>query len=169
MVLFFGCSSLAAFDVDSANLNYSSIDGVLYDSLATTLILYPAAKGNSFIVPGGVNTIGDAAFAACTNLLSVTIPTSATAIGAQAFIMCPSLQNIVIPDFVTTIGAQHFLRCQSLQVLLSPIRDYNCSGAFVNCSSLLSVPFTRFNAAPSSLFYDCTSLGSNSIPIRYFD
>lgn len=163
---FFGCSSLAAFDVDSANLNYSSIDGVLYDSLATTLILYPAAKGNSFIVPGGVNTIGDAAFAACTNLLSVTIPTSATAIGAQAFFMCQSLQNIVIPDFVTTIGAQAFLGCQSLQSIVIPDSVTTIgSGAFVNCSSLLSVTLSQgLTLLPSSLFYDCTSLGSITIP-----
>lgn len=57
------CSRLSAINVDSNNPNYASIDGVLYDKSISTLLLYPAGKGNlEFSVPHGVTTIGKRAF-----------------------------------------------------------------------------------------------------------
>jgi hypothetical protein len=41
------CSSLIAIMVDSANQNYSSIEGVLFDKGQTTLIQYPSAKAGA--------------------------------------------------------------------------------------------------------------------------
>jgi hypothetical protein len=36
--------SLASVTVEEANQNYSSLDGVLFNKLKTTLIIYPASK-----------------------------------------------------------------------------------------------------------------------------
>ena len=55
-------NELESIEVAEDNPVYSSIDGVLYDKNAETLIYYPAMKGFEFTVPGGVTTIGENAF-----------------------------------------------------------------------------------------------------------
>ena len=72
------------------------------------LIIPATIEGNP------VTSIGDRAFAKCTNLTGITIPDSVTSIGEGAFGYCRSLTSITIPDSVTSIGAMAFLACKSL-------------------------------------------------------
>ena len=68
---FYWCTALTSIDVENANANYSSIDGVLFDKEKTILIWYPAKKTNSsYVVPNSVTTIGDYAFMTCTVFFS---------------------------------------------------------------------------------------------------
>ena len=55
-----------------------------------------------------VKTISVAAFAYCTELISVTIPSSVTSIDADVFWECTGLTSITIPDSVTSIGSRVF-------------------------------------------------------------
>ena len=81
-----GCYGLTAIDVAIDNLNYCSLDGVLYNKDKTTLIQYPKAKTDAvFVVPNSVTSIGNEAFAACKCMTNVTIPNSVTSIGNEAF------------------------------------------------------------------------------------
>ena len=74
-------ASLAAFEVDSENQNFSSVDGVLYDKNQTTLICYPRNKaGVSYVIPEGVTTIRSKAFSGG-NFNSLIIPASLESIG----------------------------------------------------------------------------------------
>ena len=59
----FNCESLESISVSAENENYSSEDGVLYSKDKTTLIRYPAAKGDvSFTTPQSVATVDEYAF-----------------------------------------------------------------------------------------------------------
>src|SRR6185369_15751942 len=58
----------------------------------------------SVTIPDSVTSIGDEAFAVCTNLNSVTIPDNVTSIGDNVFISCASLTNVVIGNSVTSLG-----------------------------------------------------------------
>jgi hypothetical protein len=70
---FTGGSGIAAINVDIANPNYKSIDGVLYNKTGTTLKQYPAAKtGSSFTIPAAVTEIASYAFS-CVNFLETLI------------------------------------------------------------------------------------------------
>lgn len=94
-VAFRGCTSLQAFTVDDANLNFSSVDGVLFNKDQTLLIQYPAAKIGNYIVPSTVTSIGDWAFADSSGLSNVTIPGSVTNIDEEAFWSCTNLTSVV--------------------------------------------------------------------------
>ena len=85
---FEGCSSLSAIDVDPANAEYCSIDGVLYTKDVKTLVACPAGK-TSVTVADGVTKIGTNAFWDCKALTTVTIPASVEAFGCYAFGACP--------------------------------------------------------------------------------
>jgi hypothetical protein len=103
------CNSLSGINVDGANPNYSSLDGVLFNKDKTILIQYPCAKtGTSYSVPESVVVIGDRAFSHCNNLESVEIPEGVTTIETYAFSSCEKLENINIPDSVTSIGEGAF-------------------------------------------------------------
>ena len=60
------------------------------------------------VIPDGVTSISDAAFAFCSNLTSVTIPESVTSIGDYAFSGCSGLTSVTIPNSVTSIGNNAF-------------------------------------------------------------
>ena len=73
---------LEAFIVAEDNPYLCSIDGVLYNKDATTLMVYPFAKREyAFTIPNSVTTIDEYAFIAMKNLLSLTIPESVTNFG----------------------------------------------------------------------------------------
>ncbi len=113
------CTSLDNINVDSGNAKYSSIDGILYNKDATSLICCPGAK-TSATIPNSVTEIGDGAFSSCINLTSVTIPNSVTEIGEGAFSGCSSLTTVTIPNSVTSIASSAFSECSSLTSVTIP-------------------------------------------------
>jgi hypothetical protein len=106
---FGGC----VFTVDSQNLYYSSVNGVLFDKSQTTLLAYPDSLGASYTIPGSVTSIGDLAFDYCTSLTNITIPDSVTNIGEAAF-DSSGLINVTIPSSVANIGDAAFVDCGNL-------------------------------------------------------
>ncbi len=146
---FIYCKSLTSITVDSANENYSSIDGVLFNKTQTELIRYPAGKTNTtYIIPYSVTSIGTCAFNYCSNLTSITIPYGVTSIGVAAFELCDSLTSIIIPDSVTNIDESVFYKCTSLTSITIPDSVTSIGyRAFYNCTSLKDVYYTGSNHA----------------------
>lgn len=115
---FFNGLAVREINVDPANDNFMSIDGVLFtkkagsDSVAPeTLLIYPSIKSDEYYtIPDGVTAIAAGAFADNHTLLEVTVPASVTLIGDRAFAY--SYLNTV--NFVEggtealTVGAEAF-------------------------------------------------------------
>ena len=110
-------NSLTAFTVDSGNPAYSSAGGVLFDKTQATLIEYPPGLSGSYVIPGGVTSIANDAFAACYFLSGVTIPNNVVNIGTEAFGFCFSLTSVTIPASVAGIGPDAFLNCTNLPAI----------------------------------------------------
>ena len=92
--VFKGCSKLSSISVDSENLYYTSVDGVLYNTAMSVLVSYPAKRtGESYTIPNGVMEIIAGAFSE-SGLKSITIPTSVQRIGGSAFNRCDSLADV---------------------------------------------------------------------------
>ncbi|MBO7203206.1 MAG: leucine-rich repeat domain-containing protein, partial [Paludibacteraceae bacterium] len=111
---FYGCTGLTNINVAEDNLNYASIDGVLYSKDKKALIECPQGKTGSVTIPNSVSSIGYQAFYGCTGLTSVTIGNSVTSIGSSAFSDCTGLTSITIPNSVTSIGSWAFRGCTGL-------------------------------------------------------
>lgn len=115
---FYSCSSLMSIEVDSANINYSSIDGVLFDKEQTLLICYPAGKtASTYIVPNTVSIIGAYSFYGVTSLKNITILENVNKICDYAFFS--------ISNFVLTIEASI---------------PFTIGNNVINSNSLISVP-----------------------------
>lgn len=95
------------------------------------------------VIPDGVKSIANAAFAYCNGLTSITISNSVKSIGNYAFYECNGLTSVEITDGVTSID------------------DY----AFRGCSGLMDITIpdsvTRIG---EFVFYDCNNLTSMTLP-----
>ena len=86
---------------------------------------------------GKAVTIGNGAFADCSELTSVTIPASVRTIGESAFRNCAGITNVVIPDGVAVIGAGAFYNCNGLTRVVIPDSVTAVGGeAFGGCTSV---------------------------------
>jgi len=66
------------------------------------------------VISDNITSIGNYAFAYCTNLTEVTIPESVTSIGDYAFDGCTGLIEVNIPSSITSIGLMAFWSCEGL-------------------------------------------------------
>ena len=166
--VFVGCNSLENIMVDENNLNYSSIDGVLFNKKKTELIIYPVGNSrNAYSIPNSVTSIGYYAFWGCTNLRNIKIPNNVESIGDYAFYNCTSLTSVTIPNSVTSIGNDAFYGCSSLTSVTIPNSVTSIgNNAFYGCSSLTSVTIPdSVTSIGYSALSSCTSL--TSIEVSY--
>ena len=137
------CRSLTTIEVSAGNVNFTDVNGVLFNAEKTVLHTYPAGKtGDNYTMPDSVNSIGDDAFYGSQRLTSITIPDGVTSIGNNAFSAIHRLKSITIPDGVTSIGQTAFMDCTRLTSItigdsVTSIGDH----AFDGCRSLTAVTF----------------------------
>ncbi len=91
---FLGCYALKEFKVSKDNAHFCERDGVIYSKDMSVVVAYPNGMAGEYVLPHGVCTIADCAFAGCKQLTSLTIPSTVTEIGLSAFDRCQSLKSI---------------------------------------------------------------------------
>ena len=159
---FNSCNSLTSIKIGAGNVNYTDVNGVLFNAEKTVLLTYPASKeGANYTIPDSVTSIGERAFSGCRSLASITIPDGVTSIGKSAFSYCTNLTSITIPDSVTSIGENAFSLCSSLTNITIP-KSVTSIGinAFQSCTSLKSVTFLGDAPKSGYIFF-------NSFPTIY--
>jgi len=165
---FVGTSALTSIEVDAANTNYASVDGVLYSKDHSHLISYPQAKntGGAYAVVGGVTQIDDYAFAGAT-IATVTLPSSARTIGDYAF-ESSRLTSVTLPDSLETIGSWAFSNASSLTRVDLGGTTTVSDNAFLNDRALTEVNMRpelgRLTAVGDDAFGGCTKLTSLVVP-----
>ena len=159
---FQNCSKLQSIIADQNNTTYSSIDGVLFNKLQTTLVIFPCGRTGSYIVPSSVTSIGSRAFESAKGLTSIIIPTSVTSIGIIAFSNATGLTSIIIPSSVTSISDYTFEFASSLTSITIPASVTSIgSNAFYGATSLTSIIIpASVTSIGSSAFSGATSLTS---------
>ena len=134
------CSSLTAINVDVANQNFLSKDGVLFNKTMTNLIICPSGFSTTYMMPNSVREINNLAFADCRKLPSIVLSDNLVRIDDDAFVGCKSLTSITLPESLRLIGYDAFGECTSLTSITIPANvEYigNCS--FISCPNLKSI------------------------------
>lgn len=110
--IFYDCPSIISIDVDNANTQYTSDNGILFNKDKTVLLRYPAGKDSeTYSIPNYVTNIGYLAFMGCSSLKNIDVSDSVEYIGSYAFQGCTSLTGIFIPKSVSHIGDGAFAWC----------------------------------------------------------
>jgi uncharacterized repeat protein (TIGR02543 family) len=113
------------------------------------------------ILPDTLTSIGNHAFASCTDLTSVDIPDGVTSIGEFAFSYCTDLTSIITPNSVTSIGRYAFDSCSKMtSVTISANVTRIEDDTFARCGFLISVTFAEGSNISSENF--STIAGGNS-------
>jgi putative cell wall-binding protein len=136
---FSGCTKLKNIYVNSANKNFSALEGILYNKDKSQLLCCPGGKTVLPSLPLSVKSIGYGAFYANTNLQTVQLPINVGSIGEYAFAHS-ALKNITIGENVKTISNMAFYCCKELtDVTLTKGVETLGEKAFANCTKLKSV------------------------------
>jgi tetratricopeptide (TPR) repeat protein len=121
---------------------------------------------NNVIIPNGVTSIGDYAFAGCDQLTSVVIPNSVTSIGEGAFAQNKLLSIVNIPDSLASIGKGAFAWGDSLREITIPGSLASIAeDTFRGCKSLTKVIIQEgVSSIGKGAFYNCERLMEITIP-----
>lgn len=105
---FEGCLALSAVEVDAANPDFYSADGVLYSRRDSGLLCYPCGKQEKlFTVPDGIKNIEYGAFTDCASLESITFSDSVETV-FSAFENCVNLSDIHLSQSITYLNDDAF-------------------------------------------------------------
>lgn len=114
--VFSGCSSLTSIDVETDNIAFQSINGIVFSKNGETLYIYPGGKEEtSYIIPEHVKELGYGAFLNCSNLTKIDIHEGIYTIGREAFYNCNNIETVKIAESVTSIGKNAFKYCNALK------------------------------------------------------
>ena len=185
---FIACDSMISIEVDINNVNYSSLDGVLFDKEQSILIKYPDNLSGSYVVPDSVetieanafassklsyvtlsnniSTIGDYAFQNSENLLTITIPGSVENVSKGAFYFCTGLTEVIVEEGVIGIQDNAFENCSGIIKILLPDSIQTIGKwAFSGCTKMsdMIIP-DKVTDIGSYAFKNCRSLTSITIP-----
>lgn len=163
------CENLEKIEVNNKNPMYQSIDGVLFDKGASSLLQYPCGKIGKYTVLDCVSTIEDHAFEGSKGLLSISIGKNVKRIGVCAFHGC-IFSTVIIPSNVIRIEEEAFSFCEKLiSVVIEEGVQYIGKMAFLRCINLSF--FTLPNSVKSigeNVFIECCNLKSPIYNARLF-
>lgn len=159
---FCNCFELREFVMDGTGGHFSVEDGVLFNGDKTTLVLYPNMKGDTYVIPSFVTTIGENAFYSCRGLKSVTVGDNVESVLEGAFYNCAALEQIVLPNSVTVLEDWVFAYCYALKSAVLPDGITAIGNdLFAGCSLLESIDIPEsVTSIGRQAFHSCASLKS---------
>lgn len=107
-----GCNSLSSIQVSTANTQFKSTDGVLFNHSAQQIVWFPMGKTGSYTLPATVTTVGDYAFEQC-HITRFVLPDKLTKMG-QAVFYGSEVQEVTLPDELRLIPTATFQHCSKL-------------------------------------------------------
>ncbi len=154
------CSNLTKINVDNANENYISVNGVLFSRDMTQLHTFPCNKKCGYEVPKSVNAINAYAFCGCHGLSEITLTAAVETIGDCTFCGCSSLTGIHNIHDIHSIGDAAFQDCSRLKKVEFPYSLTTIgSHAFEGCSSLTEIHLSsNVTSIGYSAFKGCSGL-----------
>lgn len=139
---FAGCSGITRVNItDLAKWCEIEFEDRYANPLSVAHNLYlNGSNVTDLVIPDGVTTVKENAFAYFRGMKTLTIPSSVETIGDSAFYNCDSLKNVVISDSVKSIGKWAFAHCLSLEsVTFGEGIESVEEGAFYGCDKLSAV------------------------------
>lgn len=146
--------NLALQKIDSESFEF---DGEAVYTINRKCLIYCLSNKECFVVPEGVETIGEMAFRSKKQLKSVVLASTVKDIGKDAFYDCDRLDNVFIPKSVDTIKSYAFAECDSLKtVIFEGAVEHLSRHAFSDSDNLhrIVIPKGTLKKFQKALHYD---------------
>lgn len=108
-----------SLDLSNNPAGYKKVDGVIYNSDMTKVLLCDKDKTGAYVMPDTVIDMADAAFANSA-LSEVTVSKNVTNIVYCAFTSSLNLSKVTLPEGLTDISAYAFKYCKNLESITLP-------------------------------------------------
>lgn len=173
MGAFYNCSKLTNINVSPDSADFTSVNGVLYNTDKTTLLAVPRGMKGEFVIPNSVTFVGAMALDGCHWLTNVVIPDSVVCLGYESFANLGRangsevtlINDIVLPDSVQKIGGAAFLYCFVRRITISKSIDYIEWYTFRFCEFLREITIPDgVKVVGSYAFNGCLSLATINLP-----
>ncbi|MBR5060905.1 MAG: leucine-rich repeat protein [Prevotella sp.] len=183
---FKGCGNISSVHISDlaawCNIAFfnNSSNPMCWDLYNDKHLYLNGSEVKDLVIPSGVTSIGQWAFANCKSITSVTIPNSVTYIGTAAFNSCPNIAAVYISDLASWCGitfvtgdsnpllSAHrlFLNGNEVKDLVIPSTVTSIGAdAFQDCTGLTSVTIPNsVTTIGGYAFYGCTGINSLNIP-----
>jgi hypothetical protein len=115
---FDGCINISEFKIKNGGSNYYIIDGNVYNTILTSLVLYAPGKKDKIIEIDKPN-ICSSAFCGCPFLEEVKFNKNVVLIGDWAFNNCIALKTIRFDSGIVAIGDGAFNNCSQIMSIFS--------------------------------------------------
>ena len=175
--MFMHLYELIEINVSSNNKNYTSIDGVVYNSAVDTLVVYPNGKSTLHKIPATVSNI-DGLIESKSEMVNITFDNTSkyykTVDGVTytadmtKVVFCNKTKSgeYTMPDSVAQITDKAFAGCAEItNVKISENVTEVVYSAFRGCTSLANVSLpSKVTKISNEAFAKCTSLKDISLP-----
>ena len=165
---FTACTGLTSYNIPATNVNFCSIDGILYGKSGEWLVAFPAGRTGEYTVAGTVKGIGESAFEGV-QISKLTLPDSVKYVYNRAF-KDSMISGIKLPDYdkaqTQYSGSGLFEGCTKLESFAFPegMKD-NSAITLDGCTSLKSVTFpASFENLKGEVFRGCIALNNVVLP-----
>lgn len=155
---FYGCTLLTGFNVDSKNMYFTAIDGVLFSKNIDRLLCCLPTKTGNYTIPSTVKYTDPSAFAFCTNITgNMNIPALLTSLGEYTFYSCSGISDFTVDNSNTKYAANEgILYNATLDTLL--ICPLSKTGKVEVLSSTKSIGISAFDG--------CANLTEVNLPVN---
>ncbi len=129
------------------------------------LVKYEGNEEN-VVIPEGIDTIGENAFADNNSVRSVVVPNGVKYILENAFLNMDNLENVFLPEGLEVVGVAAFASCKKLATINFPATLKKISKrAFFACESLKEIEIPEGVAhIESNAFANCKNLTRVVLP-----
>lgn len=148
------CPGLTNITVAADNPAYRSIDGVVFDKSGVSLLHFPGGRTGRYVVPDGVQFVGDYAFDPCLNIAVVELPASCVYLGRYAFAHCPDLTGICFSGGPPSPGIQTFLFTSNVVMYYRADNAAAWGATFADRPTAIWPEFAGAEIQPTGLVFD---------------
>ena len=166
--VFYGCT-FGDIEVALSSISSNFFSGMTAESITFTQNINKCEKGafynakiKKIVFRGSVETMGDAMFEECTNLIEVTLPQTVTTFSSAAsmFKNCQALTRIELPAWFDKVSSYTFSGCKNLNTIIC--RSSTTTGAESSTFGTNSSTYTgrnTYNTGENTLYVPAGATG----------
>ena len=160
------CHGLTNIAVAAGNPVYSSVNGVVFSKSHSSLLHFPGGFEGRYVVPDGVQVIGDYAFDQSPSLTCVELPASCAYLGRYAFSHCTNLTGICFNGAPPGLGIQTFLFASNVVMYYRAEHAAEWGATFADRPTAIWPEFSGAEIQPTGLVFEVVASAGQEVVLE---